>query len=83
MKTFKLQYDCGCCFAETAQFESIETAQVALQKAGLGNGKTITDDAGNVFTGVDTFYGVMEMDEDTSRPLERLLGKVIQMERGE
>lgn len=80
MKTFKLQYDCGCCFAETAQFESLETAQAALEKAGLGNGRTITDDVGNVFTGVDTFYGVMEMDEDISRPLERLVRQLTKME---
>lgn len=75
MKTFKIQHDCGCCFSE-AQFKSRESAEAAFAKAGLGNDRIIQDDAGNRFTGIDTFYGVMEKDEDTSSPLLRLAAKL-------
>lgn len=72
MKTFRVQHDCGCCYSDV-QFESRESANRAFAKAGLGNGMTVIDDAGQVIEGVDTFYGVIEENESTDNPLGRLL----------
>lgn len=44
---------CGCCEA-TMKFRSVEAAEAAFVKAGLGI-KTITDDKGAVHEGIDTF----------------------------
>jgi hypothetical protein len=71
MKTFQVQHDCGCCFTEV-QFESRESANAAMKKAGLGSCVTLVDDAGQVVHGVDTFYGVLEEGESTDNPLGRL-----------
>jgi hypothetical protein len=53
------QYDCGCCTAEM-KFKSLESAEKAFAKAGMGNGMEITDDAGEKHEGIDTFYGFWE-----------------------
>lgn len=69
MITVYVRSDCGCCTAEL-QFESVESATAAFQKAGLGNGVVITDDAGARHEGLDTFYGFStEQEEQESRGL--------------
>jgi hypothetical protein len=72
MVTFRVQLDCGCCYADV-QFENRESANRAIAKAGIGNGMTLVDDAGQVVEGVDTFYGIIEEGESTENPLGRLL----------
>ena len=63
MLKFIAQLDCGCCDT-TMQFHSQESAQAAFAAAGMTNGVAITDDAGEVHEGVDTFYGLRQEDED-------------------
>lgn len=63
MLKFVAQLDCGCCDT-TMQFHSVESAHAAFPKAGLDNGVTITDDAGVVHKGVDTFYGFRREEEE-------------------
>ncbi len=74
MKTFRVQLDCGCCYANV-QFKSRKSADKVIVKAGLGNGRTLVDDAGQVVEGVDTFYGIIEEDESTENPLGRLFNQ--------
>jgi hypothetical protein len=69
---FKVQLDCGCCF-ETIEFSTKEDAQNELYRVGLGNNKTIIDSTGKTITGVDTFYGVLDIEENTDYPLARLV----------
>jgi len=76
MKTFKVQFDCGCCYS-IVQFESREAANKAIAIAGLGNGKTIVDDVGQIVDGVDTFYGIFEENESTDNPLGRLFENLV------
>lgn len=62
MREYGMRYDCGCCHAQL-RFESDERAEAALHAAGLRNGATIVDDAGETHRGLDTFYGMwFEMD---------------------
>ena len=73
MITLQVQHSCGCCFSDV-QFESEESANLALQKAGLGSSQTLIDDTGKIFEDVDTFYGFVESKND---PLSRLLSNVL------
>jgi len=72
METFQVQHDCGCCHSNV-QFENREKALTALSDAGIGNGKTITDDVGKVVTGVDTFYGLRSGNAPKVSALDQLL----------
>lgn len=57
MVKYQMMQDCGCCYAEL-EFASNETAATAVNKVALMNGAVITDDAGIVHEGLDTFYGI-------------------------
>lgn len=59
--------DCGCCSTEM-YFTDTASADAAFEKAGLGNGRSITDDRGTVHTGLDSFYGY-SVDEPNKRGL--------------
>jgi hypothetical protein len=75
MITVYASFDCGCCEAEM-KFNSLESANEAFIKAGLGNGMSITDDEGVVHKGIDTFYGFCQKEEEvTNRDLKYLAGK--------
>ena len=76
MITVYVKNDCGCCTSEM-QFESVESAAAAFQRAGLGNGVVITDDEGIQHEGLDTFYGFStEQEEQESRSLGYLFDLV-------
>ena len=72
-----VKQDCGCC-ETTMHFKDEASARAAFSKAGLGNGMSITDDAGDVHTGLDTFYGF----HAPSEPM-RGLGDLIKTLTGE
>jgi hypothetical protein len=72
MKTFQVQHDCGCCFSDV-QFEDRVAAEAEIKRVGLGNGMTIVDATGKVVENVDTFYGILDVDEDKSNSLGRLV----------
>lgn len=79
MKTYRVQYSCGCCFEEV-MFEDDDSAQKALKKAieeagGLSSSATITDDLGNIYDDIDLFYGFSDLNDDTP-PLLRLVNKL-------
>lgn len=78
VKTFFAKASCGCCEVEM-QFESAEAASAAFHKAGLDSTATIVDDAGTEHTGVDTFYGLSESEEEQQG---RSLGYLIDQLRG-
>lgn len=63
MLKLSAQLCCGCC-STTMQFRSLDSAQKAFDAAGLGSGVAITDDAGEVHEGVDTFYGFRQSGEE-------------------
>lgn len=63
MLKFIAQLNCGCCDT-TMQFHSQESAQAAFSAAGMTTGASITDDAGEVHEGIDTFYGFRQEDEE-------------------
>lgn len=68
--------DCGCCTTEM-QFESEAGAQAVFAKVGPGNGMVITDDAGVMHEGLDTFYGFSTSEaEEGDRSLGYLFDKV-------
>ena len=76
MITVYVRMSCGCC-EEAMRFESVEGTRKAFAEAGLGN-VTITDDEGNTFTGIDTFYGFStEAEEMKDRGLGFLLEAVV------
>lgn len=56
MITVFVTLDCGCCNTEM-QFKDETSASEAFAEVGLGNNMSITDDAGQTHTGLDTFYG--------------------------
>lgn len=59
MITIYAKLTCGCCTTEM-QFKDITSARKVFKELGHLD---ITDDAGNLHEGVDTFYG-FEVDED-------------------
>lgn len=65
---------CGCCQV-TMRFKSRASASEAFRVAGLGH-LTMTDDAGDVHEGVDTFYGFWEAGKDERRSLGYLMAQV-------
>lgn len=76
MITVYVKQSCGCCTSEM-QFEHVESATAAFQKAGLGDGIVITDDSGVRHEGLDTFYGFStEQEAQESRSLGYLFGLV-------
>ena len=62
---------CGCC-SVTMHFASKRSATEAFHKAGLSSFGTITDDAGETHTDVDTFYG-FRVKEEAPRSIPYLL----------
>lgn len=56
MITVFVKLDCGCCSTEM-QFNDEASASTAFEKVGMGNNMSMTDDAGQTHTGLDTFYG--------------------------
>lgn len=75
MMKFYMKCDCGCCLAEL-MFESKERAQEAVAKVGYKNGAVITDDAGQEYSGLDTFYGIWQ-DGEPDRGLSYLAEKAM------
>jgi len=76
MITVYAKCDCGCC-TESLQFESVENANEALRRAGLGNGMVIVDDDGTEHTGLDTFYGfALRENESEDRGLGYLVEQI-------
>jgi hypothetical protein len=77
MITIYAKLDCGCCTTEL-RFLDEEAAVRAFAGAGLGNGMTITDDAGVTHTGLDTFYGFSTSEEDQeTRSIGFLVSQVL------
>ena len=72
--TFYANADCGCCTIEM-RFKDEESIIEAFTQAGLGNGISIVDDAGDIHTGIDTFYGFWQ-EKETSRSLSYLVDKL-------
>lgn len=71
-----VKLDCGCCTDEL-KFASVEAAEAAFSKAGLGNSVDITDDAGVCHTKLDTFYGFsLTEEEQEERHLSYLFDEV-------
>jgi len=58
--TIKIVNDCGCCYSYL-RFDSLASAEQAFKDCGMGNGMSITDDTGETFDGLDTFYGFEEV----------------------
>lgn len=63
MITVYAKNDCGCC-TSALQFKDLASANRAFNEAGLGNGISIKDDAGELHTGLDTFYGFSQDEEE-------------------
>ena len=77
MITVYAKDDCGCCTTEM-HFNDLNSAKKAFDAVGLGNGMEIKDDAGVIYTGIDTFYGFSETEEEQGdRSLGFLLDQVV------
>lgn len=63
--------DCGCC-QDTLRFASKQSAVAAFREAGFSSSATITDDAGEVHQGIDTFYGFNPDKEGMKRLVDYL-----------
>jgi hypothetical protein len=70
--------DCGCCTVGPMEFATEATAAAAFAAAGLGNGKSVKDDDGDTWDGIDTFYGYAKSDDEvTQRRLGYLREQIV------
>lgn len=77
---YRMLRNCGCCY-EILFFKNDESANAAVEAAGLTVDATIVDDKGEASEDIDTFYGIERSNiEDKRNPIQALADKLFNKE---
>lgn len=78
MKRYVMLCDCGCCEDDQIFFESDALAEAAVQEIGLQNGAVLVDALGVKHEGLDSFYGIRNVEvEEKRNNIQILIDKFI------